>query len=184
MEKEETLTPACALGFIERLERLLGAAGLHRRGYVGFLTEATGLSKSGANRILQDKRPPKRLKTFLQLANYLAQALTGHKGTSVKSDEVVEYLLNAKDIRSLPESNPYDISEFVHINPLLASQLIIRINELAKEHLPYCELSSGDIDKIQFRVISYAFKNSTDPDSLVIQNMVFSLFELAKDGLL
>jgi hypothetical protein len=95
------LTPKCQLDFDVRLVILMTEAGIHHRGFSAFLVEATGFSKSGARRILVDKRPPKRNEVFLKLVHTLTTAINAKKGKVITTDEVVNYLLNEKRISAL-----------------------------------------------------------------------------------
>lgn len=180
------LTPACALGFIERLTDLMNRAGLHKSGFISFLVESTDLSRSGARRILTDKRPPKRKEVFLRLARSLATLISARIGHEVMVDEVVDYLIEEKPIHFLSRQDSYDISEYLKIDPVLTSQIIIRIQEISKASSINTakDLHSSQMNLIHFRIISYCFKNHVDHQSQKVANMIESLFELAMQDLL
>lgn len=185
-EAETELTPPCALGFLDRLSFLLNeGCGLHKRGYISFLVDSTGLSKSGARRILDDKRPPKRLAIFQKLVSSISSSIQNHRGLAVSKDEISRYLLEDRPIPLLSKKDDFDISVYLNKDPLLTSQIIIRIDEITKEiQVDKKSLNKKDMLIINFRIISYCFKNSIDPQSDKASHMIRNFLELAQQDLL
>ncbi len=180
------LTPACALDFYQRLELLMSEAGIHSRGFIGFLVAATGLSKSGAQRIINDKRPPKRNDVFLLLANALTDAVNAKKEAMITVDEVVDYLLKDKQIKALQAQDNFDVSEYLKIDPVLTSQIIIKIENVARgmQINTATDIRQQQLKLIHFRIIAYCFKNQANYETQKVTNLIESLFELAKQNLL
>lgn len=183
---ETDLTPSCALGFLERLSFLLSeGCGIHKRGYISFLVDSTGLSKSGARRILDDKRPPKRMAIFQKLVSNISTSIKDHQGIVISHEEISSYLLEDQPIPSLVKKDDFDISTYLNKDPLLTSQVIIRIDEVAKEiDVDKKSLNKKYMKLINFRIISYCFKNSADPKSDKVAHMIRNLLELAQQNLL
>ncbi len=180
------LTQSCAPGFDERLILLMNEAGIHRRGFISFLADSTGLSQSGARRILDDKRPPKRLIIFLKLVDTLASELSRSKDEKIQSDQIKKFLIEGAPIGRITTKDDLDISPFLNLDPLRTSQIIIRIEEVARS-IMYSKsnrLNSRDMRLIHFRIISYCFKNDADFKDQKITNMIESLVELANQNLL
>lgn len=186
IDTESELTPACTLGFVDRLNELMSRAGLQKNSFVAFVVEATGLSNSGARRIFNDKRPPKRKDTFLRLTDPLASLVSARSGVAIAVEDIIDYLLTAKPIPALATQDDFDITPYLNINPVLTSQIIIKIEAVAKAKLldTSRDLTSEQMRLIRFRIISYCYKNKTDYESAKVVNMIESLFELAKQHLL
>jgi len=180
------LTPPHTLGFEDRLATLLSEAGIHKRGFIAFLVDSTGLSKSGARKIIDFKRPPKRKEVFLKLATTLADEINAKKEGIVSYSEVINYLLENKPIPALTKFSEVDISEFMKIDAVRASQIILKIEDVARKNniKTSLDLNPKMLQLIQYRIIGYCFKNDVNSEEPKVTSMIESLFELAKQNLL
>lgn len=185
LDSQTELTPPCALGFTDRLSVLLNYIGVHKSGFLSFLVDATGLSQSGARRILTDNRPPKRLKAFSALASALATKVTSKAGQAVTTDQVSEYLLEDRAIDVLNPSDSFDIAPFLDLDPVKTSQIIIKIEAIANEdRRPEEHISSENMRLIRYRIINFCFKNDADHESEKVSALIRNLLELAAQNLL
>lgn len=181
---EPELTPPHSLGFEDRLASLMAEIGIHKSGFITFLVDSTGLSKSGARKMLDDKRPPKRYEVFLKLATTLTKEINAKKDKAVSRTDVISYLLENKPIKALLAN--FDISDFVKLDAVRTSQIILKIEQVArnKNINTSKDINPKMLQLIQFRVISYCFKNEVNCEETKVTGIIESLFELAGQNLL
>lgn len=184
-------------GFTKRLDEALAAAGFRAYGRQQVVRQFSGLTQAGVKKMYTEDRPP-RPRTLDQLLDNLAKALTEVQGTEYPVEALREYLLlerGSLEVQKDPveesctpsqADDEFDIAEFVRRDPVYTSQIIIKIEEVAREVGidTARQMRLRDMRLIQFRIVSYCHKNRRDVDSPKVSSMISSLFELATQGLL
>lgn len=184
-------------GFTQRLDEALAAAGYRAYGRQQVVRQFSGLTQAGVKKMYTEDRPP-RPRTLDQLLNNLAKVLSEVQGTEFPVAALKDYLLLERgslecgkktvgvDSSTSKVEDEFDIAEFVRRDPVYTSQIIIRIEEVAREIGidTAKQMALRDMRLIQFRIVSYCHKNHPDVDSPKVSNMISSLFELAIQGLL
>jgi hypothetical protein len=176
-------TPRHTPDFIGRLTTLLSAIGIPHRQYVGVIMQATGLSKSGARLVIESKRPPKQLVSFTQLVEFFIRALKG-KDIIADYSQIYNYLLFDAENPLVKESDAISLSDFMEHDPILTSEIIVLIKATAKKYFETTDFPDDKMRLIQFRILSYAFKNKEPSDSPQIKAHAKSLLSLANDNML
>lgn len=184
-------------GFTKRLDEALATAGFRAYGRQQIVRKFSGLSQAGVKKMYTEDRPP-RPHTLDQLLAHLAKALAEVQGADYPVEALKDYLLlnrGALEVQKSPTGEhvspgigegEFDIADFVRSDPVYTSQIIIKIEEVARESSidTAAHMSHRDMRLIQFRIVSYCHKNRPDVDSPKVSNMISSLFELATEGLL
>lgn len=176
-------------GFTKRLNAVLSMAGFRTYGRLQVVREYTGLSLAGVKKMYNADRPP-RPKTLDRLAENLLKALSDVQSVNYTVKELKDYLLldqgDFEVNRRTPDKDEFDIADFVRRDPVYTSQIIIKIEEVARENDidTAGQISPKDMRLIQFRIISYCHKNRSDKDSPKVRNMISALLELSTQGLL
>lgn len=184
-------------GFTQRLDEALAAAGFRPYGRQQVVRRFTGLTQDGVKKMYNEDRPP-RPRTLDQLLDNLTKALGEVQGTEYPVEALRDYLLLDRGSLEVQkesfeeDSTPsqavdeFDIAEFVRRDPVYTSQIIIKIEEVAREVGidTARQMTPHDMRLIQFRIVSYCHKNRRDVDSPKVSSMISSLFELATQGLL
>jgi hypothetical protein len=176
-------TPRHAPGFMERLDTVFSTVGIRPREYVSVIMQATGLSKSGARLVIESQRPPKQLQGFVKLNSYLMKMLHD-KHIEIDEAALSDYLLLDSANPLSKNTTEFSLAPFIEQDAILTSQIILLIENLAKEH--YGDKSFDDKKKelIYFRMLSYAFKNNAPSDSDIVKKHSLDLLSLANDNLI
>ena len=183
VSSESRHTPLHAPGFMDRLDVSFSEAGIRPREYVSLIIKATGLSKSGARLVIESQRPPKRLDAFDRLVLSL-RGLLIEKNIDVKETVLAEFLLYGKINPFIKQVDEFSISTFLEKDAILTSEVIIKVENLAKANFSTTVFSEESKRLIYFRILSYTFKNNIASESEVIEKHILGLLSLAKEHLI
>ncbi len=178
----EKYTPQHSPGFSERLGIIFTEVGIKPREYVALVSEFTNLTKIGARKMLNDDRPPSKIEAFNQLVTSLTKLLA-LKNKTVDDSVLAEYLLTGN---KSPFVADFSLSEFYDKDPVLTSQIILKVEEIAKTNDIDTEkdIPKKDIRLIYYRIVNHCFKNNICSNFDEVEKQVLSLLILSKDNLL
>ncbi len=183
---KEKHTPAHAPGFMDRLGVIFSELGIKPREYVSVIADSTGLSKSGARLVVEADRPPKQIDSFSKFVNYLSHSLK-EKRVVVGEEQLANYLLTGEQNPfENPDKDTFSLTEFLEQDPILTSQIILKVEEVAKVNDIDTneDISKDAIRLIYYRIAAHCFKNNIQSDFNEAEKQILSLLILAKDNLL
>ncbi|ODS23538.1 hypothetical protein AB835_08525 [Candidatus Endobugula sertula] len=132
--------------------------------------------------MLNDDRPPNKAEAFNQLVTSLTELLE-LKNKTTDGNVLAEYLLTGN---KSPFAADFALSEFYEKDPVLTSQIILKVEEVAKNNDidTNKDISKKDIRLIYYRIINHCFKNNIRSNFDEVEKQVLSLLILSKDNLL
>ncbi len=182
-------------GFSGRLDEVLAQAGFRSYGRQQVVREFSGLTQSGVKKMYAEDRPPRSC-ALNQLLSNLVTALSKRNGSTYSVQSLHDYLLlnqggiSAQSVPTpttdaLPASScEFDISAYFTKDPVYTSKIILKIEDIGRaEGIDTVHgIAPEDMNLIRFRIISYCHKNLADIDAPKVCTLIFSLFELARQG--